>query len=1321
MANDRPALSKSFRKILTRWHPKAKSTPSLLEISDEASRAQKGQSKSELTGVTKPVEDVPAPGEEREGTFSTVPHQPDLSLPENSETSEAAPTSTTHFPTEPISVASTPSEGPDDTDVDSTVRSDGVSDAAQANRQLQHVDNQLDERESRIPQDEILATPGEAGRPPAKTEDLTRFAYTSEQRDILGWLSPTKFDAKHWRLRRDIDWNVKTSGQWLLDEDVFKRWKNSPRKYLWLQGRSGCGKSYLCSTVIEALKGELDKGRPKALAYWYIQYDQSDTQDLDNLLSSLISQLAATSSEFPEEIKNLAEVHLEQNSRPNRDLLIQVLDAVISRLDRDVYIVLDGLDEYPLDARGKSRDDLLAGIGALVRKDYGNIHVLVAGREESDINNYLRQLENNGKELFELFNIEHGVVSDIESFVSNKVSKDDHLKSLNKKVKKSIIRRLMKSEDAKEKSPSFLLVASMMQELLSCQGDEKRVKAKLKSIPPTMEKRFEEQLLKVDWDDVDKLKTVLIWLSESMRPLTRDEVLQLTGVWKDEELVRICPSSLVRSYWESSSAGDEYQIFGFVHFSAKEYLESPRLRTSKNAKLSRFFMREDEKHTRIAKKCLDILLSTTGDPSTRYYLADSVYEYTAQNWFRHVKIATEEEFLKQFKESPILQLLRWDSPCFHSWLRIFNPDDSGVPRSTGAGESTGIDGQAAWDPTGPSSIAEPLYYAIHLELLITAEQLINGSANINLRGGLEGTALQLASFRGYKDIVQQLLDRGAEVNAQGKRRGSALYAAASQGNVEIVVKLLGARADANKQEETTFGNALQVAAYRGFDDIVRLLIIHGADANAVGGVMYNALQAASAAGHLRTVSILIQGGALVNAAGGPLGTALVAALTGGHDEVVEKLEAEGAERIRHGLACWGSAYGSFGYDPYSYAEYNLVHGDYTKIILHGQRIPKELVFGDQKLMAATLVRLPLPHFDMVQLSIDQLQRSFLLKTPFYYQLRAIQRVTPHLTFDTADLNKDGFRYRALFWAGIDAVFEALPSLVGNFIDGINHHAPNDAPDLPRPDNNASEFLNYLENLETRSEGPWAQSRRQEYPLLNRRHHNSFTTGYDLSDVSMAQLAQEQRRSEADPDTPTAELVPGGLVLADVLGILKEIIQIGTNVDLYEKVSPDPKKESATQLSKGIGDLCYELFLTLARLVRLTDVRDSKSVVLKTIHPKVRLLRTVPLERIKALDAFCQQQAALLQPPKQDDSLALFKGISANVADQFRATTAQQTSEIQADITKQLQGLQSSILDSVKRQISAHIEAELGMFSERIAAEVAEKIHLELPNRFHLDS
>ena len=59
--------------------------------------------------------------------------------------------------------------------------------------------------------------------------------------------------------------------------------------------------------------------------------------------------------------------------------------------------------------------------------------------------------------------------------------------------------------------------------------------------------------------------------------------------------------------------------------------------------------------------------------------------------------------------------------------------------------------------------------------------LLKKGANINIKGKRFGTALQAASTKGYKEIIEILLEKGADINIKGGNFGTALQAASAKG------------------------------------------------------------------------------------------------------------------------------------------------------------------------------------------------------------------------------------------------------------------------------------------------------------------------------------------------------------------------------------------------------------------------------------------------------------------------------------------------------------------------------------------------------------
>ena len=129
----------------------------------------------------------------------------------------------------------------------------------------------------------------------------------------------------------------------------------------------------------------------------------------------------------------------------------------------------------------------------------------------------------------------------------------------------------------------------------------------------------------------------------------------------------------------------------------------------------------------------------------------------------------------------------------------------------------------------------------------TVQSLLDKGADINACGDKSSlnprapfgelyreTALYVASELDHVAIARLLVERGADVNVRCGVFGSALQAASFQGNESIVRLLLDEKANVNA-DDGQYGNALQAASSNGYENVVKMLLKEGADVNAQGG------------------------------------------------------------------------------------------------------------------------------------------------------------------------------------------------------------------------------------------------------------------------------------------------------------------------------------------------------------------------------------------------------------------------------------------------------------------------------------------------------
>jgi len=189
------------------------------------------------------------------------------------------------------------------------------------------------------------------------------------------------------------------------------------------------------STIIEHLSDLCRNDTSKVLAYWYFNFrdKDEDKQNVDNLLCSLIRQLSAGADALPQDVLKLRDEYKRASKRPGTDKLATVLKSIIGELGKDVFIVMDALDECPENARERY---FLVQIEQLAGK-YENLHILTTSRREADINNSLENVAT------AIINIEHSVETDVRLFVRRRLEDEKRLKRWEAAVKIDIENKLV--------------------------------------------------------------------------------------------------------------------------------------------------------------------------------------------------------------------------------------------------------------------------------------------------------------------------------------------------------------------------------------------------------------------------------------------------------------------------------------------------------------------------------------------------------------------------------------------------------------------------------------------------------------------------------------------------------------------------------------------------------------------------------------------------------------------------------------------------------------------------------------------------------------
>ena len=170
------------------------------------------------------------------------------------------------------------------------------------------------------------------------------------------------------------------TGSWLLGDDVFRSWKQDPgsSSVMWLYGIPGCGKTILCSTILEHILQAYVSTPNTAVIYFFFDFNDPDKQRDENMMRSLLSQLSSHCINVPPVLEELYSSCLNGDRKPSFEAVLRTFHQIATAFE-NIFIVLDALDEC------NQRGEFLANVEELISWDDTNLRVLVTSRKEKDI------------------------------------------------------------------------------------------------------------------------------------------------------------------------------------------------------------------------------------------------------------------------------------------------------------------------------------------------------------------------------------------------------------------------------------------------------------------------------------------------------------------------------------------------------------------------------------------------------------------------------------------------------------------------------------------------------------------------------------------------------------------------------------------------------------------------------------------------------------------------------------------------------------------------------------------------------------------------
>ncbi|OTB04523.1 hypothetical protein M426DRAFT_11417 [Hypoxylon sp. CI-4A] len=563
------------------------------------------------------------------------------------------------------------------------------------------------------------------------------------QKQVLKWLSPVDpWESYVPAVNRCHE----GTGQWFLKSKDFQDWKDWGGSNIWLSGFPGSGKTTLMSNIIRdlALWAQQDEARP-TIAYFYCDFRDSKTQDLANLLGTVVRRVILQKRFIPEVIEEAYNLSTAAGNwrKPHASLLIEALQLLTC--NSPLILLVDALDE--IEDREEALDFFRRAADSM-----SNITFLVTSREEQSIRRSLTGFRNIRIEdrVFE-------VDKDIGKYVDYRLRVDPNLQWLNVSVKEQI------SESMRTQATGMFRWVQCQLETFSKLRTVKAIRQSLSQPPKDLHETYNRILGRIPKADQESARRVLLWVSFSITPLTLEEIH--TAIAIDSGMDHLDEESLLRSPHDILDlVGGLINVTGeghvtLAHMSVKDYLLSSNIRS--NPATSDFALSIDGAHATLFECCM---------------------AYISFSDFRKGPSTTSEDYLRRLNKFPLLRHAAISWPYYY---RLSKPSED----LTATVQAINADDPMSWDfyPRHATS----LYYAATFGLTEVVNEFIKRGAELDRPGSrYGGTALHGAVYRVHMPAVKLLLEAGADVNKADFLNVSPLHTAATLDDIELVELLL---------------------------------------------------------------------------------------------------------------------------------------------------------------------------------------------------------------------------------------------------------------------------------------------------------------------------------------------------------------------------------------------------------------------------------------------------------------------------------------------------------------------------------------------------
>ncbi|KFZ12211.1 hypothetical protein V502_07220 [Pseudogymnoascus sp. VKM F-4520 (FW-2644)] len=632
---------------------------------------------------------------------------------------------------------------------------------------------------------------------------------------------------------------LKDSGQWIIKNETFQKWMDGNLKTLWCPGKPGAGKTFLASVIIDhcltVYYSSITENKSIGIAWMYFNYNDQDTNSMDQVMASLTKQLIASvapeiGTSIMTDATDFRKKH--KSGSPGPDDYFMVLSKVIGSMEKTV-LILDALDECAdTDSKGVNREWLINSLLKL------GAQLLITSRDMPSIEALFEKAPD-----FDKLAISPAS-QDIKSYIKWRIYDmkygSPNLRDLLKE-NQSLLEEII--QVVVEKYSEIFNLARLQVDTISELTTRGEVREALEALPME-ESEFYHQAIKRIRNQKrhrDKAFRILAWTLCAKRPLSVGE-MQLAAAIKPLEDFTLKKSDIVDFCGGLVLVNSESGTVAFAHLTINEYLKS----ASKD-----IFPTEPEQV--IASTCLTYLSlppfksgSCPSDEEFETRLKENILlDYASRHWGQHAQSVQE-----QVHEEAFVFLLDGNLvSCCVQTMSVSTRSASGYkwrnysqdfPKRTTGLHLTARFGllylseRLLLKPSGNIDIAAnskdeysqtPLQYAAEAGQEAVVKLLLDHKAEVDSKDGYDQTPLSWAAQNGHEAVVKLLLEQMAEVDSKDEDSRTPLSWAAKNGH-EAMVKLLleTGKAKVDSKNIKDGETPLSWAAEGGHEAVAKLLL-----------------------------------------------------------------------------------------------------------------------------------------------------------------------------------------------------------------------------------------------------------------------------------------------------------------------------------------------------------------------------------------------------------------------------------------------------------------------------------------------------------------